>query len=44
LDLMLSSPEQKPAIIARFRAITTRADAEQYMDEVRQKMHPVDRH
>jgi phospholipase C len=36
-DVMVSAPDQRPAIIARFRALKTRADAQQYLDEVRQK-------
>lgn len=34
---MVSAPDQRPAIIARFRALKTRADAQNYLDDVRQK-------
>ena len=37
-DLALSPPEQRNSIIARFSAIRTRADADRYLSEVRQKM------
>jgi phospholipase C len=37
-DLTVSPPEQKPAIIARFEGLKTRADASEYMNEVRQKV------
>ena len=37
-DLALSPPEQKATIMARFNAIKTRADASQYMEEVRVKV------
>ncbi|WNZ60930.1 alkaline phosphatase family protein [Myxococcus sp. MxC21-1] len=36
-DLELSPPEQREEILARVRAIRTRADAEQYMREVSEK-------
>ncbi|WP_223643727.1 alkaline phosphatase family protein [Corallococcus sp. EGB] len=36
-DLELSPPAQRPEILARVRAIRTRADAEQYMREVSEK-------
>jgi phospholipase C len=36
-DLMLSAAEQRPAILAKFRALKIRADAHQYLDEVRTK-------
>jgi phospholipase C len=37
-DLALSAPEERPAVIARFNTIKTRADASQYMEEVRVKV------
>jgi phospholipase C len=37
-DLELSPPERRQAILARFAALRTRADAMQYLDEVRQKV------
>jgi phospholipase C len=37
-DLTLSPPEQRDAILARFRTLQTRADAWEYMNEVRQKI------
>ncbi|MBV9158000.1 MAG: hypothetical protein JO097_17175 [Acidobacteriaceae bacterium] len=37
-DLALSPPEQKPAIIARFNTIKTRAEASEYTEEVRAKV------
>jgi phospholipase C len=37
-DLAVSAPEQKNAIVARLNAIKTRADASQYMNEVRVKV------
>jgi phospholipase C len=37
-DLALSAPGQRAAIIARFKTITTRADASQYMDGVQAKV------
>jgi hypothetical protein len=36
-DLMASAPEQRPAILAKFQTLKTRADAQQYLDEVRTK-------
>jgi len=38
-DLALSNPADRPAILARFKAIKTRADAQQYLDAVRVKVH-----
>jgi phospholipase C len=38
-DLALSSPGQSAPMISRFNSIKTRADASQYMDEVRAKVH-----
>jgi phospholipase C len=35
-DVALSPPEQRPAAIARFRALETRADAWRYLNQVRQ--------
>ena len=37
-DLQMSAPEQRPAIIARARAIKTRAQAMEYMKEVQLKL------
>jgi phospholipase C len=37
-DLALSAPEERAAIMARFKTIETRADASQYMEEVRVKI------
>jgi phospholipase C len=37
-DLAASPPEQRELIIARVSALQTRADAKQYIDEVRQKV------
>ncbi len=37
-DVALSPPEQRPAIEARVQAIKTRGQAEQYLNEVRQKI------
>jgi phospholipase C len=37
-DLALSPPQQRDAILARFRTLQTRADAWQYMNEVQQKI------
>ena len=39
-DLAVSPPSDRPAIIARVRSIKTRADAVQYLNEVRQKVAP----
>ena len=39
-DLMTSAPEQRPAILTKFQTIRTRADAQQYLDEVRQRKAP----
>jgi phospholipase C len=36
-DVMLSAPDRRSAIISRFRALKTRADAQNYLDEVQQK-------
>ncbi|HVH77450.1 MAG TPA: alkaline phosphatase family protein [Stellaceae bacterium] len=38
-DIALSPPEAQPAILARVQAIQTRAQAAQYLDEVRAKVH-----
>jgi phospholipase C len=40
-DLEVSPSAQRPAIIARVRAIKTRSEAMQYLNEVRQKVAPV---
>jgi phospholipase C len=37
-DLAMSAPEESAAIMARFKTIKTRADASQYMEEVRVKV------
>ncbi len=37
-DLAVSAPEQRPAIIARVKAIRTRADAARYLNEVQPKI------
>jgi phospholipase C len=37
-DLAISPPEQRAQILARVSALKTRADAHQYLDEVRQKL------
>ena len=37
-DLALSPPEERPAKMARFSTITTRADASEYMEEIRLKI------
>ena len=37
-DLDLSKPIERPAILARFKTIKTRAQAQQYMDQVRLKV------
>jgi phospholipase C len=37
-DLALSSPAEHDAILARFKTIKTRGQAQQYMDEVRVKV------
>lgn len=37
-DVALSPPEQRPAAIARFRTVETRADAWHYLSQVRQKI------
>jgi phospholipase C len=37
-DLALSAPEEKAAIVARFKRIQTRAEGNQYMEEVRVKL------
>jgi phospholipase C len=37
-DVALSPPEQRPAAIARLRAVETRADAWHYLNQVRQKI------
>jgi len=37
-DLALSAPQDRPAVIAQFKTIKTRADASQYMDAVRVKV------
>jgi phospholipase C len=37
-DLALSAPEERAAILARFKTIQTRAEASQYMEEVRVKL------
>jgi phospholipase C len=37
-DLQISPPEQRQAILDRFRLIQTRGDAQQYLAEVRQKL------
>jgi phospholipase C len=37
-DLALSPPEERPAKMTRFNAITTRADANEYVEEARLKM------
>jgi|GEM_PF-238013 len=37
-DLALSRPEERPAILAHFKTITTRADAQAYMDQVSVKL------
>lgn len=36
-DLQISGPQARPAILNRVRSIKTRGDAEQYLNEVRQK-------
>lgn len=36
-DLQLSPPQDRPAILERFRSIRTRGQARQYLEEVRQK-------
>jgi phospholipase C len=38
-DLDLSSPDQRPAILARVQSIHTRNDARLYIESVRQKIH-----
>ena len=38
-DLALSAPEQRDIILAQFRSLSTRAEAAQYFDNVRQKIH-----
>jgi len=38
-DLDLSSPGQRPAILARVSTIQTREEAREYIEEVRTKIH-----
>jgi phospholipase C len=40
-DLLLSPPEAREAIVARVARIRTRADAQEYMAEVQEKVRPV---
>jgi phospholipase C len=37
-DLAVSAPEERPAIVARVKTIKTRAQASEYMEEVRVKI------
>jgi phospholipase C len=37
-DLAMSAPEERTAILARFKTIQRRAEASQYMEEVRVKL------
>jgi phospholipase C len=43
-DMAVSPPEARAAIIVRVRNLRTRADAQQYMAEVQQKIRPVRQH